>query len=212
MRVSQDKLTPAIGLGRAVPDSQICKPRAKGELRVPPDKVRREVVAALQACSAPGHKGRETPFAQVVTALGPWWGKNQDSTLPEVLADLIAPRGKGALAAEVADKVGRLTLERVEAVAMANDKERRAVAARMREIMRDDPHGWLDMMVAKAVVDVMGEGVTVGETLADLIDRPTTSNVGEPPEFVCKLCGAVWPEELGFAHCPECGAEVTDGD
>lgn len=53
---------------------------------------------------------------------------------------------------------------------MITDKQRRAVAARMRKIMRDDPHGWLDMMVAKSVVDVMGEGVTVGETLADLIE------------------------------------------
>lgn len=92
MRISQDKLPPAIGLGRAVPDGRKCKPRAKGELRDPGDKVRREVVAALQACSEPGRKGREKPLAQVVTALGPWWSRNQDSTLPEVLADLIAPR------------------------------------------------------------------------------------------------------------------------
>lgn len=129
MRISQDKLPPAIDLGRAVPDSRICKPRAEGELRVPPDKVRREVVAALQACSAPGRNGREKPFAQVVAALGPWWKKNQDSTLPEVLADLIAPRGKGALAAEVADKVGRLTLERDEAVAEAAKLRERAERA-----------------------------------------------------------------------------------
>lgn len=129
MRISQDKLPPAIDLGRAVPDSQICKPRAKGELRVPPDKVRREVVAALQACSSPGGKGRETPFAQVVTALGPWWSRNQDSTLPEVLADLIAPRGKGALAAEVNEKVGRLTRERDEAVAEAATLRERAERA-----------------------------------------------------------------------------------
>lgn len=129
MRISQDKLPPAIDLGRAVPDGGICKPRAKGELRVPPDKVRREVVAALQACSSPGGRGRETPFAQVVAALGPWWGKNQDSTLPEVLADLIAPQGKDALAAEVADKVGRLTLERDEAVAEAGALRERAERA-----------------------------------------------------------------------------------
>lgn len=129
MRISQDKLPPAIDLGRAVPDGRICKPRAKGELRVPPDRVRREVVAALQACSAPGRKGCETPFAQVVAALGPWWKRNQDSTLPEVLADLVAPQGKGALAAEVADKVGRLTRERDEAVAEAGALRRRAERA-----------------------------------------------------------------------------------
>ena len=136
MRISQDKLPPAIDLGRTVPDGGICKPRAKGELRVPPDKVRREVVAALQACSSPGGRGRETPFAQVVTSLGPWWSRNQDSTLPEVLADLIAPRGKGALAAEVADKVGRLTRERDEAVAEA-DRMRRKLE-KVEHLLGDD--------------------------------------------------------------------------
>lgn len=33
MRIGQDKLPPAIDLGRAVPDGGICRPRAKGELR-----------------------------------------------------------------------------------------------------------------------------------------------------------------------------------
>lgn len=126
MRISQDKLPSAIGLGRAVPNGRTCKPRAKGELREPGDKVRREVVAELQACSKPGRKGCETPLAQVVTALNPWWGKNQDSTLPEVLADLIAPRGKDALAAE---KVKRLTRERDEAVAEAAELRERAERA-----------------------------------------------------------------------------------
>lgn len=122
MRISQDKLPSAIGLGRAVPNGRTCKPRAKGELRDPGDKVRREVVAELQACSKPGRKGCETPLAQVVTSLGPWWSKNQDSTLPEVLADLIAPRAKDAL---VAEKVERLTRERDEAVAeVASLRER----------------------------------------------------------------------------------------
>ena len=116
MRISQDKLPSAIGLGRAVPNGMTCKPRAKGELRDPGDKVRRKVVAELLACSKPGRKGCEAPLAQVVTALGPWWSKNQDSTLPEVLADLIAPRAKDALAAE---KGERLTRERDEAVGEA---------------------------------------------------------------------------------------------
>ena len=50
------------------------------------------------------------------------------------------------------------------------------------------------------------------EKLADLIDRPKTRNLSEKPEFVCELCGAVWPYDLGFTHCPECGAEVVDDD
>lgn len=119
----------AIDLGNAVPDGRISKPRAKGEQRAVPDRVRREVVARLQACSGPLRKGYEKPLAQVVTALAPWWSRNQDSTLPEVLADLIAPQGKGALAAEVADKVGRLTLERDEAVAEAATLRERAERA-----------------------------------------------------------------------------------
>lgn len=56
---------------------------------------------------------------------------------------------------------------------MISDEERREVAARMREILRDDPHGWLDAMVVNAVVDVLGDGWKIGETVADLIDRPT---------------------------------------
>lgn len=48
------------------------------------------------------------------------------------------------------------------------------------------------------------------ERLAELIDRPTTRNLSEKPEFACELCGAVWPYDLGFTHCPECGAEVVD--
>ena len=125
-RIGQDKLPPAIDLGRAVPGGGTCRPRANGELRDPGDKVRREVVAELLACSSPGGKGRETPLAQVVTALGPWWRRNQDSTLPEVLADLIAPRAKDALAAE---KVKRLTRERDEAVAEAAELRERAERA-----------------------------------------------------------------------------------
>lgn len=126
MRISQDKLPSAIGLGRAVSNGRTCKPRAKGELREPGDKVRREVVAALLACSEPGRKSCETPLAQVVTALNPWWRKNQDSTLPEVLADLIAPQAKDSLAAEM---VKRLTREREEALAEAAELRKRAERA-----------------------------------------------------------------------------------
>lgn len=80
-------------------------------------------MAELLACSKPGRKGCETPLAQAVTSLGPWWKRNQDSTLPEVPADLIAPLGKDALAAE---KVERLTRERDEAVAEVEELRGRA--------------------------------------------------------------------------------------
>lgn len=55
--------------------------------------------------------------------------------------------------------------------------------------------------------------------LAELIDRPTTSNVQQadrsghaPLGFTCELCGAQWPMDLGFVHCPECGAEVVSDE
>lgn len=71
-------------------------------------------------------------------------------------------------------------------------------------------------------------------TLADLIDRPTCRDVGDfdHEAFKCSRCGyrvlslrgiangspsdavLVTPDGLitEFAYCPNCGAEVTDGD
>ena len=109
---------------------------------------------------------------------------------------------------------------------MISAEKVREVAARMREIMRHDPHGWLDAMVEKAVVDVMGEGVTIGETLADLIDRPTCRDVGDSYhvlDFVCSECGCeldvndregeptMWNGGTAMVpkYCPNCGAEVV---
>ena len=106
---------------------------------------------------------------------------------------------------------------------MITDEERRAVAARMREILRDDPHGWLDVMVAKSVFDVMGNGVAIGETVADLIDRPTC-RIGYAlgsTDRSCSACGVTFStgtyqggdhEEYEFVFCPNCGAMVTEGE
>lgn len=99
---------------------------------------------------------------------------------------------------------------------MISDDERRAVAARMREILRDDPHGWLDAMVMNAVTDVMGEGVAIGGTVADLIDRPTCRICATDHEYEdsvrCDRCRMTFrrPWEP-FKYCPNCGAEVEDG-
>lgn len=103
---------------------------------------------------------------------------------------------------------------------MINDKERREVAARMREIMRDDPHGWLDVMVSRAVAGVLGDGVKIGETIADLIDRPTCEMRGHPgaPYGVCTRCGAFVRRDavtnctsvIPVKYCPNCGAEVVN--
>ncbi|WP_298626644.1 hypothetical protein [uncultured Senegalimassilia sp.] len=107
---------------------------------------------------------------------------------------------------------------------VVSDIQRREVAARIREILRDDPHGWLDAMVVNAVTDVLGEGVAIGETVADLIDRPTCNDVGDDWEFHCSACGCeldIREKEVGEPtmwkdgaaqvpkYCPNCGAEVV---
>ena len=98
---------------------------------------------------------------------------------------------------------------------MISDSVRREVAARMRGILRDGPHGWLDAMVVNAVTDVLGEGVTIGETVADLIDRPTCHIRETDHEFEdsvrCDRCQVTFnrPWEP-FKFCPSCGAEVKD--
>lgn len=98
---------------------------------------------------------------------------------------------------------------------MISDDERREVASRMREILRDDPHGWLDIMVGKAVVGVMGDGEKIGETVADLIDRPTCRICATDHEYEdsvrCDRCRMTFrrPWEP-FKYCPNCGAEVKD--
>lgn len=98
---------------------------------------------------------------------------------------------------------------------MISDYERREVAMRMREILRDDPHGWLDAMVVNAVTDVMGDGEKIGETVADLIDRPTCRICATDHEYEdsvrCDRCRMTFrrPWEP-FKYCPNCGAEVKD--
>ena len=61
-----------------------------------------------------------------------------------------------------------------------SDERRREVAARMRGIMRRYPNCFLDNMVAQSVLDVMGDGVTIGETVADLIEpQPIDGNTSD---------------------------------
>lgn len=106
---------------------------------------------------------------------------------------------------------------------MVSDSERRAVATRMREIMHQYPRGFLDNMITQSVLDVMGEGEKIGETVADLIDRPTCFDTdGQDSEsFTCSACGFtdsmifVNPFTLDFRYakpdyhyCPNCGMEI----
>lgn len=95
------------------------------------------------------------------------------------------------------------------------DRQRREVASRMREILRDDPHGWLDIMVGKAVVGVMVDGQKIGETVANLIDRPMCRICATDHEYEdsvrCDRCRTTFrrPWEP-FKYCPNCGAEVVE--
>ena len=106
---------------------------------------------------------------------------------------------------------------------MISDEERREVAARMREIMRRSPNCFLDNMVARSVNDVMVDGMTIGETVADLIDRPTCRNIyAETVKvgtcengFKCSECGNTVEDYEGyrvsgeFNYCSKCGAIVV---
>ena len=100
---------------------------------------------------------------------------------------------------------------------MISDDERRDVAKRMRGIILDDPHVWLDAMVMNAVTDVMGDGEKIGETVADLIDRPTCRICATDHEYEdsvrCDRCRMTFrrPWEP-FKYCPNCGAEVVSAD
>ena len=104
---------------------------------------------------------------------------------------------------------------------MISDEERREVARRMRAAVEqcDQSLGVFD----QEMLSILGIGLGECEgfsnpkdvaRLADLIDRPAARNVApapsghEPRAFTCELCGEWQPMDCGFAHCPNCGAEV----
>lgn len=97
------------------------------------------------------------------------------------------------------------------------DKQRREVAARMREIIRDKPDEWLDIAVVRAVNDVFESYEKIGENVADLIDRPTCRICETDHEYEdsvrCDRCRMTFrrPWEP-FKYCPNCGAEVVSAD
>lgn len=105
--------------------------------------------------------------------------------------------------------------------------ERCAVAARMREIMRQYPDCLIDGMIAQSILDVIGEGVPIGETVASLIDptcqnKQIVYNMTAPIEFrtdnfTCSACGETFCADgdgvnypIDWAFCPNCGARVTE--
>ena len=101
-----------------------------------------------------------------------------------------------------------------------SDKERREVAAKMREICRENPDVSLQTMDASAMNECLPEGMEYGPTLAELIDRPTCtiveSYMGDNLEFVEETpyhvlsCGHIAYGDDDPMFCPVCGAAVTD--
>ena len=73
-------------------DRYFVRDRSRGELRDPGDEIRQQVLDRLMSVDRWDARKDVAPAAQVVDAVDPWWRLNQDSTLAQVLADLIAPR------------------------------------------------------------------------------------------------------------------------
>lgn len=90
--------------------------------------------------------------------------------------------------------------------------DRRAIADELRRVASDSLNGEsLQRALARIAGAEDSSWRCVMRRLADLIDQPTTSNLaGDGNYFICAKCGAEWPYDLGFTHCPECGAEVIN--
>ena len=119
---------------------------------------------------------------------------------------------------------------------MTSDRQRREVAARLRACAQD-VNGTRDFAMylsnwvgVEGVADDEGNQFSVAadrraaertlEKLADLIDRPTCEDVSVPRgdvftpyvEFKCSACGCSHVSLTYVYYCPNCGAEVVEGD
>lgn len=112
---------------------------------------------------------------------------------------------------------------------MITDDVRHEVAAKMREICRENPDVSLQGMVASAINECLPEGMEYGPTLAELIERPVCRNIADytKESFRCSECGCrvlvpgdrpdgvlvVTSEAfpVDWYSCPVCGAVVLDG-
>ena len=103
---------------------------------------------------------------------------------------------------------------------MISDEKRREVAAELRKLAAlgciryaEEFYEELREIVA---LDLDGSFEGVANSLADLIDSPTCKMVREGEGFRCSACGTFHDmsgfEEFPWPYCPNCGAEVTDGD
>lgn len=100
---------------------------------------------------------------------------------------------------------------------MITDRDRREVAARIRERLSEGKDRYLDVLIGNAMSGCVPDGVTYGETVADLIDRQTCtierkSEMNPWEEYELELsCGHAveWPADQSMPkYCPWCGAEV----
>ena len=107
------------------------------------------------------------------------------------------------------------------------DKQRREVAARLRDFAEDGSPADViyggteayDQMLVRVLRQIVGKG-DLFENLADLIDRPTChmdltdtadSAWGEVRSWECSNCGGTCEETNGsYERCPHCGATVME--
>lgn len=103
---------------------------------------------------------------------------------------------------------------------MGSDEERRKVASELREMSEDDSfaaevfcrNDSYDALVLRAIRAVVGKDEIFG-VLADLIDRPTTTlTEDEDGRTCCANCGCAALYMSDATYCPDCGAEVVEGD
>ena len=92
-----------------------------------------------------------------------------------------------------------------------SDEQCRYIADKLR-YTANDTLGSLSLQKTLAAITKAEDGSWRGvmRRLADLIDRPMTRNLSKSPGFVCELCGIELPNDLGYAYCSGCGAEVMD--
>lgn len=104
---------------------------------------------------------------------------------------------------------------------MITDRYRREVAARIRKRLRENKDRYLDVLIGKAMSTCVPHGMTYGQTVADLIDRPTCTierkgDMNPWEEYELELsCGHAveWPADQNIPkYCPWCGAEVVEDD
>lgn len=90
---------------------------------------------------------------------------------------------------------------------------RRLVAARLRDLMCEDPDIWLDTLCYIAVRDcaIVDDSFTPGEAIARLIDPVATwrNDGGSLTPWRCAACGC--ERSAVPNYCPNCGARVVSG-